>query len=100
MSRTPRFVLGGAALVLVISAVWVGLTPKAIHLADCGSPYFPADTADMTHEVAYECGFALDKRYALLWWLFIGAGALGLAAACGGVFTKATPQAPTAGNRA
>lgn len=87
MSATSRMVLGAAALalVLVVCGVWFGLTPKAVHIADCGSPFFPIEKADMSSEAAEECEFALGKRYALLWFVFIGAAALGLAAAVGGL---------------
>lgn len=95
MSRTTRLVLGGAALLLVVCGVWFGLTPKSVHLGACGSPFFPANDA------VEECAFALDKRYTLLWWVFLPAGALGLAAAFGGMFTKAThPEEPAAARRA
>lgn len=84
MSRTTRLVLGGAALLLVLCGVWFGLTPKSVHLGACGSPFFPAADA------VEECAFALDKRYTLLWWVLIAAGVLGLAAAVGGLFSRAT----------
>ena len=77
MSRTTRWCVGGAALMMVIGGIWLGLMPKAIHLADCGSPFLPADTA-------------LARRYTLLWWLFIAGGVLGLVAALGGVSTRTT----------
>ena len=92
MSRAMRLVLTGAALLLVICGVWFGLTPKASHIAECGSPFFPVEKADLSREAAFECGFALNKRYTLLWWLFIAAGVLGLLAALGHMFTKATPS--------
>ena len=101
MSRTTRLVLAGTALLLVIGGVWFGLTPKAVHIAECGSPFFPVEKAGLSSEAAYECGFALDKRYALLWWVFIAAGVLGLVAALGGIFEKATPpEDPAAAKRA
>jgi hypothetical protein len=88
MSRTTRLLLAGTALLLAGCGVWFGLTPKAIHIAECGSPFSP-EKAGLSSEAAEECAFALDKRYAVLWWVFIAAAVLGLTAVVGGRFTRA-----------
>lgn len=88
MSSHTRLVLCTAALVLLACGVWFGLTPKAVHIAECGSPFFPADRTSMIHEKAYECQYALGKRYTVLWVVFLTGAALGLAAALGGVLAR------------
>jgi len=86
-----RLVSGSAALVLVVACVWLGMTPKAIHLGDCGSPFFPADPSGMTSDVADECAGALGRRETLLWWALITAAALATLAALGGVLGPERP---------
>ena len=84
MSATTRLTLGVAAVVLLVGGLVFGLMPKQIHIADCGSLFAPVDTAGMTTEAVDECGYSFDKRYPLLFGLFIGGAVLGMAAAFGG----------------
>ena len=96
MSVRTRLIVAVAALVLLVGGVVLGRLPKQIHIAACGSPVAPAETTNQTHEAVSECGFALDKRYAVMWWLFVGGGALGLAAVLGGVLTSGSPSSARA----
>ncbi len=98
MPVTTRLMLGAAALVFLVGGIVSGMMPKQIHIAECGSPFFPAKTASMNSEAAYECTFALDKRYTLLWVLFIGGGTLGLAATFGVQLFSTTPSKEPAGH--
>ena len=84
MTRTTRLLLAAAGLTLLALGLALGLTPKEIHIAACGSPLFPADWSTMTHEAASECGYALGKRETLMWWLFIVGAALGFGALVAG----------------
>ena len=84
MTRTTRLLLAAAGLTLLALGLTLGLMPKEIHIAECGSPLFPADWSSMTHEAAQECQEALGQREPIMWGLFMVGAAFGLGAVVAG----------------
>ena len=65
MSRTTRLVLSGAplgaAIVLLLGAMWFGAVHHQIYRSDCGSVFDPRTGADP------DCKDILRRREAILW---------------------------------
>lgn len=93
MSRGTRLTWAAWAVVLLICAVVLGLWPKEIHIAACGSVLDPVNTADMIHEAQQECGFALGKRATVMWGLVVLAAGSALVASLGGTLLPPKPGA-------
>ena len=82
MSRTTRLVLGGAALVLLIGAMWFGTLRHQMPRSDCGSVFDARKGAD------HDCEANLRSREAIFWVVFTTGAGLGLAAAAGGRWNR------------
>lgn len=81
MSRTTRLVVSGAALgaalVLLLGAMWFGAVQHQIYRSDCGSVFDPRKGADP------DCKDILVGREAIFWFVLTTGGGLGLAGAMG-----------------
>ncbi len=90
MSRTTRLVLSGAplgaAIVLLLGAMWFGAVHHQIYRSDCGSVFDPRTGADP------DCKDILRRREAILWAVVITGVGLGLAGVVVGKLTRSTPS--------